>query len=54
MCNCPSIHFYEVEFKLAGMTVVPTHKNCGDSLNEEQISKFDKELIKYWRIEESE
>jgi hypothetical protein len=52
MCNCPSVHFYEVEFKLAGMTVVPTHKNCGDSLNEEQI--FDKELIKHWRFEEAE
>jgi len=47
MCNCPSVHFYEVEFKLAGMTVVPTHKNCGDSLNEEQMSQFNKELIKY-------
>jgi hypothetical protein len=53
MCDCPSVHFYEVEFKLAGMTVVPTHKNCGDSLNEEQRSKFDKELIKHWRFDES-
>ena len=22
MCDCPSVHFYEVEFKLAGMTVI--------------------------------
>ena len=36
------------------MTVVPTHKDCGDPLNEEQISKFDKELIKHWRFEEAE
>ena len=54
MCDCPSVHFYEVDFKLAGMTVVPTHKNWGDPLNEEQSLKFEKELIKYWRFEESE
>jgi hypothetical protein len=51
MCNCPNIHFYEVEFKLVGMKVVPTHKNCGDHLSDEQFSKFEKELIKYWRFE---
>lgn len=48
MCNCNKIGFYEVEFKLAGMTVLPTHKNCGDPLSEEQASKFDQELKKYW------
>ena len=52
MCNCPKVHFYEVEFKLSGMRVVPTHKNCGESLNEDQSSKFEKELIKYWGLEE--
>ena len=52
MCNCPKVHFYEVDFKLAGMRVMPTHKNCGDSLNEDQSSKFEKELIKYWGFEE--
>jgi hypothetical protein len=52
MCGCPKVHFYEVEFKLAGMKVVPTHKNCGDPLSNEQFSKFDKELVKYWGIEE--
>ena len=52
MCNCPSVQFYEVDFKLAGMQVVPTHKNCGDALSEEQHSKFEKELIKYWGFEE--
>jgi hypothetical protein len=52
MCNCLSVQFYEVDFKLAGMQVVPTHKNCGDALSEEQHSKFEKELIKYWGFEE--
>ena len=52
MCGCPKVHFYEVEFKLAGMKVVPTNKNCGDPLSNEQFSKFDKELVKYWGIEE--
>ena len=50
--SCPKIHFYEVEFKLAGMRVMPTHKNCGDALNEDQSTKFEKELIKYWGFEE--
>ncbi len=52
MCDCPSVHFYEVDFKLAGMTVVPTHKNCGDSLSEDQFSKFEKELIEHWKFDE--
>jgi|GEM_PF-88548 len=52
MCDCPGVHFYEVDFKLYGMKVVPSHKNCGDPLNNEQFSKFEKELIKYWGIEE--
>jgi hypothetical protein len=52
MCKCPKVHFYEVDFKLAGMRVVPTHKNCGDPLNEDQSSKFEKELRKYWGSEE--
>jgi hypothetical protein len=54
MCDCSSVHFYEVDFKLAGMTVVPTHKNCGDSLNQDQFSKFEKELIKHWKFDEPE
>lgn len=52
MCKCPKVHFYEVDFKLAGLRVVPTHKNCGESLNVEQSLTFEKELIKYWNIEE--
>lgn len=52
MCNCPRIHFYEVEFKLAGMLVVPTHKNCGEPLNDDQSTKFEKELVKYWGFEQ--
>ena len=51
MCNCAKIHFYEVEFKLAGMRVIPTHKNCGDPMTDEQSTKFQKELVQYWRID---
>ena len=43
---------YEVEFKLDGMVVVPTHKNCGERLNEKQIEKFQKELVKSWGFAE--
>lgn len=52
MCNCPKVHFYEVDFKLAGVKAIPNHKNCGDPLNDDQFSKFEKELIKYWGFEE--
>ena len=48
MCNCPKIGFYEVDFKLSGMTVIPSHKNCGESLNEDQSAKYEQELKKYW------
>jgi hypothetical protein len=48
MCSCPKVHFFEVEFKLAGMRVIPTHKNCGDLLSEQQLARFEKELIQYW------
>ena len=54
MCECPKIHFYEVEFKLDGMIVVPTHKNCGVGLNEKQADIFQKELVKTWGFEEEE
>ncbi len=54
MCECSKIHLFEVEFKLAGMTVVPTHKNCGNGLNEKQSDKFQKELVKSWGFEEEE
>ena len=36
MCECSKVHLFEVEFKLDGMTVVPTHKNCGFPLDEKQ------------------
>jgi|TARA_B000000460_G_scaffold44212_1_gene27817 spore cortex formation protein SpoVR/YcgB (stage V sporulation) len=52
MCECPKIHFYEVEFKLDGMIVVPTHKNCGVMLNEKQNDTFQKELMKSWGFPE--
>ena len=54
MCECPKIHFYEVEFKLDGMIVVPVHKNCVDRLNEKQADTFQKELVKSWGYEEEE
>ncbi len=54
MCECNKVHMYEVEFKLNGMTVVPTHKNCGDRLNERQVDKFQKELVKSWGFEVEE
>jgi hypothetical protein len=54
MCECSKVHLYEVEFKLAGMNVVPTHKNCGDSLNEKQAESFQKDLVKSWGFEEEE
>lgn len=50
MCDCAKIHMFEVEFKLAGMNVVPTHKNCGNTLNETQVDKFQKELVKSWGL----
>jgi len=34
------------------MLVVPTHKNCGEPLNDDQSNKFEKELVKYWGFEE--
>ena len=43
---------YEVEFKLDGMIVVPTHKNCGEILNEKQADQFQKDLVKSWGIKE--
>ena len=48
MCECPSVHLFEVEYKLDGMTVVPTCKKCGNGLNEKQADKFQKELVKSW------
>jgi len=54
MCECDKVHLYEVEFKLDGMVVVPTHKNCGNALNEKQVDVFKKELVKTWGIKEDE
>lgn len=52
MCDCPKVHFYEVDFKLVGMKVVPSHKNCCNPLSNEQFSTFEKELVKHWGIEQ--
>ncbi len=54
MCNCPKVTFFEVDFKLVGMRVIANHKNCGDFLNGDQFSQFEKELTKYWGFEEKE
>ncbi len=54
MCECSKVHLYEVEFKLEGMIVVPTHKNCGVSLNDKQAEKFQKELMKTWGFDDDE
>ena len=54
MCECDKVHMYEVEFKLDGMVVVPSHKNCGVALNEKQVDKFQKELVKTCGIQEEE
>jgi len=31
---------------------VPSCKNCGDPLSDDQTSKFEKDLMKYWGFEE--
>ncbi len=50
MCECSKVHLYEVEFKLDGMRVVPTHKNCGFALGQKQADKFHQELVKSWGL----
>ena len=37
-----------------GMTVVPTHKNCGFALDGKQADKFQKELVKSWGFEQED
>jgi len=54
MCECSNVHLYEVEFKMDGMIVVPTHKNCGVGLNEKQAEKFQQDLVKNWGFEQEE
>ena len=54
MCDCSKVHLFEVEFKLDGMAVVPTHKNCGNTLGEKQADKFQQELVKSWGLAEDE
>ena len=46
MCDCSKVHLFEVEFKLDGMTVVPTHKNCGFALNEKTSRQVPKRISK--------
>ncbi|MFM7861395.1 MAG: hypothetical protein ACKO7Y_01395 [Candidatus Nitrosotenuis sp.] len=42
---------FDIEYKLVGMVVVPTCKNCGNALNETQLEKFQKELVKSWGLD---
>ena len=46
MCDCSKLHLYEVEFKLDGMAVVPTHKNCGFALRRKTSRKIHKRASK--------
>jgi len=36
------------------MVIVPTHKNCGDKLNDKQADTFQEQLVKSWGFEEEE
>lgn len=54
MCECSKVHLFEVEFKLDGMIVVPTHKNCGSPLNEKQADQLQKDLVKSWGLASEE
>lgn len=54
VCECAKVHLYEVEYKLEGMIVVPTHKNCGAGLNEPQAAKLQKDLVKLWGFEQED
>ena len=54
VCECPRVHLYEVEFKLAGMVVVPPHKNCGSALGPKQAEQLQKDLVKSWGFEPDE
>lgn len=51
MCECTKVHMFDIEYKLVGMVVVPTCKNCGNALNETQLEKFQKELVKSWGLD---
>ena len=50
MCDCSKIHLFEVEFKLDGLSVIPTHKNCGAVLDGQQSEQFQKELVSSWGL----
>ena len=53
MCDCSKVHLYEVEFNWKGMIVVPTHKNCGESLNDNN-RQIPKRAIKSWGFEDED
>ena len=54
MCECAKVHVFEGELKLEGRKDGPTHKNGGLGLDEKQEDKLQKEVGKYWGVEEEE
>ena len=45
-----NLSLYDVEYKLVGMNLVPTDKNTGKPLDEKQLDKLRKQLMKDWRF----
>jgi len=52
--NAQKYTFTKLSSRLDGLIVVPTHKNCGDRLNEKQADTFQKELVSSWGFEQEE
>ena len=44
------LSLFDVEYKLAGMNVVPVDKNTGKALDEKQLDLLRKQLMKEWRF----
>ena len=45
-----NLSLFDVEYKLVGMNVVPVDKNTGKPLDEKQLDKLRKQLMKEWRF----
>ena len=44
------LSLFDVEYKLAGMNVVPVDKNTGKPLDEKQVVTLRKQLMKNWQF----
>jgi hypothetical protein len=44
------LSLFDVEYKLAGMNVVPVDKNTGKPLDEKQVETLRKQLMKNWQF----